>query len=100
MPIHPLTSGRKLVTLSLLLALLPSAATAAGTKASPTTSPPCPAPCVEDARVRPKATIHDPDKRRVHKAEPVVSDKTEALPTVAPADKQAPAEGQVQPQHP
>lgn len=94
MPIHSPRSSRRLAAFGLLLALLPAAATAAtaGTT-SPTTSPTCPAPCVDDTRVRPKATIHDPDKSRLRKAEPVVSDKTDAVPAVAPADKQAPVEG-------
>lgn len=94
MPIHSPRSSRRLATLGLLLALLPAAATAATTgTTSPTTSPACPAPCVDDARVRPKATIHDPDRKRVRKVEPVVSDKADAVPTVAPTDKQPPVEG-------
>lgn len=94
MPIHSPRSSRRLAAFGLLLALLPAAATAATTSTtSPTTSPACPAPCVDDTRVRPKATIHDPDKSRLRKAEPVLGDKTDAVPTVAPADKQAPVEG-------
>jgi len=93
MPITPQNFARKLAALGLLLALLPAAATAAGTSTTgPTTSPVCPAPCLDDARVRPKATIHDPDRQRLRKLEPVVSDKRDAVPAVTPTDQQAPVE--------
>lgn len=46
-------------------ALTVSAAGAAPVAGPATPRPACPEPCVEDARIRPKANIVDPDRQRV-----------------------------------
>lgn len=59
------TAGQTaLVVTGLGQALPASAAPTAGPSPGPIGST-CPAPCVEDARNRPKANIHDPDRQRV-----------------------------------
>ncbi|MBA4285651.1 MAG: hypothetical protein C0434_08990 [Xanthomonadaceae bacterium] len=90
------TAGQTaLVVTGLGQALPASAAPTAGPSSSPIGST-CPAPCVEDARNRPKANIHDPDRQRVRdtqgatpgnpaRAQTPAADSDGAAPTGQPA---------------
>lgn len=96
MPIHFQKPILALAASSLMLGLLLApTASAAPVAAGPTTSPVCAPPCVEDARVRPKANVHDPDKDRPRAAEPAVREQSDQR-TAAPADKEAPVDGHEQ----
>lgn len=91
MPIHSQKPARRLAVSGLILSALLQSANAGPVAAGPTTSPVCAPPCVEDARVRPKANVHDPDRDRVRTAEPVVRESSGPR-TAAPArqEKDAP----------